>query len=78
MEGISFMVTVTFDTDAAQGLFEMVQANTLLPKPKPVILVVGNKEFVIVPLPEINVQAPLPMPGKLAAIIAVGLVIHNV
>ncbi len=69
---------VTFELEDAQGLFEIVQAKTFTPSPNPVMVVVGNKELVIVPLPEINVHAPVPTPGKLAAITAVGLFIQSV
>ena len=34
---------VTFETEGAQGAFEIVQAKTLFPNPSPVIDVVGNK-----------------------------------
>ena len=72
------MLIVTVEIDGAQGAFEIVQANTLFPKPKPVILVVGDNEFVIVPIPETKVQAPVPTTGALAVINVFGLVIHNV
>ena len=63
---------VTFDTEFAQGAFEMVHAKTLFPNPKPVIDVVGESEFVIVPVPEIKVHAPVPTGGVLAAMMALG------
>ena len=56
----------------------MVHWKTLLPKPKPVIEVVGERELVIVPLPETNVQTPVPKMALLAAIIVLGFVIHKV
>ena len=56
----------------------MVQAKTFTPSPIPVIVVLGNNEFVIAPLPETNVHTPEPMPGKLADITAVGLEIQSV
>ena len=43
---------------------EIVQAKTLFPKPNPVIVVVGNNEFVITPVPDTNVQPPVPTAGK--------------
>ena len=56
----------------------MVQAKTFTPKPNPVIEVVGERELVIVPLPETNVQTPVPTVAVFAAIIVFGLVIHKV
>ena len=56
---------------------EIVQAKTFTPNPKPVILVVGSKEFVIEPEPEISDQVPTPTVALLAAIIA-GLLTHIV
>ncbi len=64
--------------DGAQGAFEMVHANTLFPKPKPVILVFGSNEFVITPVPETKVHAPEPTTAVLADMKVFGLVIHKV
>ena len=69
---------VTFELDEAQGELEMVHAKTLVPKPNPVILVVGESEFVIVPLPEINVQTPVPTIAAFAFIVVVGEEIQRV
>ncbi len=65
-------------TEAKHGGFEMVQAKTFGPIPNPEIVVVGDNEFVIVPLPEINVQTPTPVVGVLAAMVGSGLVEHIV
>ncbi len=78
IDGTLLTVIVMLLTEATQGALETVQAKTLLPTAKPVIVVLGNTEFVITPLPETNVQAPDPTAGKLAAMLAVGLEIHNV
>ena len=67
-----------FETELAQGAFEIVQAKTLFPKPNPVMDVVGESEFVIVPIPETNVHAPVPTIAALAAIIAFGEEIQSV
>ena len=67
-----------FETEGAQGAFDIVQAKILFPKPKLVMLVFGNNEFVITPIPEINDQVPTPTPGKLATITVVGLEIQTV
>ena len=64
---------VTFETDGAQGAFEIVHAKTFVPKPNPFILVVGDNEFVIVPIPEINVHTPVPVVAVLPAISVFGL-----
>lgn len=56
----------------------MVHANTLVPTPNPVIVVFGESEFVIVPLPEISVHAPVPTVGVFPAITVFGLVIHSI
>jgi hypothetical protein len=69
---------VTFEVEGEQGLFEIVHPKILLPKPKFVILVVGESEFVIVPLPEINVQTPVPTIAVLAFITVVGEEIQSV
>ena len=66
-----------FETEFAQGAFEIVHAKTLFPNPNPVMDVVGESEFVIVPIPETKVQTPVPTVAVLAAIIAFGLLIHK-
>lgn len=50
----------------------MVQAKTFVPKPKPVIEVVGESELVMVPIPETNVHTPVPTLAVLAFIVVVG------
>ena len=70
--GISFTISATVAVDAKQGGFEMVQANTFVPKPKPVMFVLGRVGLLIVPLPEIKVHIPVPMAGVLEAILVVG------
>ena len=77
-EGTWLTITVTFEVEAKQGALEIVQAKTFTPKPIPVIAVVGDNEFVIVPLPEITDQVPTPTVAALAAITALGLEIHKV
>ena len=76
--GICFTVIVTFEIDAAHGAFEIVHAKTFVPKPNPVIVVVGESEFVIVPIPETNVQAPVPTVAVFAFIVVVGEEIQSV
>src|SRR5688572_26120221 len=71
--GTWLTVIETVELEEAQGLFEMVHAKTFTPKPKPVMVVFGNNEFVMAPLPEIKVHAQVPTAGLLAAISALGL-----
>ena len=52
---------VTSDIEGIQGLLEMVHLKTLVPTVKPVIVVVGDNEFVITPLPETNDHVPTPL-----------------
>ncbi len=47
----------------------IIHSKTFVPIPKPVILVVGDKEFVIVPEPETTDHVPTPEVGVLAAIV---------
>ena len=56
----------------------MVHAKTLFPKPNPVTEVVGKSEFVITPVPETNVQVPVPTAGKFPFIVVVGEEIQSV
>ncbi len=69
---------VTLATEGEQGLFEMVQAKTLFPKPNPVIDDVGDNELVITPVPETKVQAPVPTVAALAFMTVVGEEIQSV
>ena len=69
---------VTLEAEGVQGLLEMVHANTLLPKPKPVMEVVGESEFVMTPVPEISVHAPVPTVAVFAFIEVVGDEIQSV
>ena len=71
-------VIVTFEAEAAHGGLEMVHAKTFVPKPIPVIEVVGESEFVMVPLPEINDHDPIPTRAGLAFIVVVGEVIQSI
>jgi hypothetical protein len=53
-------------------LSEIIHWKTFAPKPRPVTLVVGESELVIVPLPEIKIHAPVPVTGVFAAIVVAG------
>ena len=70
--GTSFTSIETVEEEGAQGAFAIVHAKTFVPNPKPVIDVVGESEFVIVPLPETKVHTPAPAVAELADIIALG------
>ena len=69
---------VTFATEGRHGALDMVQAKTLFPKPNPVTLVTGESELVMTPVPDTNVQAPVPTKGKFAFIDVVGEEIQSV
>ncbi len=62
---------VILATEAAQGGFCILHLKTFGPTPKPVIVVIGDTEFVIVPAPEIKVQVPTPIAAAFAAMVAV-------
>ena len=76
--GTSFTTSVTFETEDKHGIFEIVQANTLFPKPKPVMIEFGEVGLVIVPLPETRVHIPVPIVVVLAVIVVVGEEIQSV
>ena len=61
-------VIVICETEFAQGALEMVQANTLVPTPKPFIAEDGEVGLTIVPIPETNVHDPVPTAGIFAVI----------
>ncbi len=76
--GISLTNNVTVETDAKQGELDIVHENTFAPMANPVIEVVGDNEFVIVPEPETKVQTPTPTVAVLAVITVVGEEIQSV
>lgn len=69
---------VIVEDDAKHGALEIVHWKTLVPKGNPVIEVVADNEFVIVPPPDTKVQTPVPTVAVLAVIIVVGLDIQIV
>ena len=66
------------EEEAKQGKLEIVHWKIFVPKGKPVIEVVGDNEFVIVPPPETKVQTPVPTVAVLAVIIVLGLLMQIV
>ena len=54
---------VTWSLEAGHVPFEMVHWKTFAPTDKPVTADVGEFKFVIVPVPEIRVHAPVPVVG---------------
>jgi hypothetical protein len=78
MVGISLTTIATVDEEGEQGELEMVHWKIFVPNPKPVIEVVGESELVIVPDPEIKVQAPVPILAAFAVMIVVGEEIQSV
>jgi hypothetical protein len=71
-------IIATVEEEAEHGASEIVHLKIFVPNPKPVMLVVGESEFVIVPLPETKVQAPVPTTGVLAFIRVAGEEIQSV
>ena len=70
--GILLTITATVEEEGEHGEFEMVHAKTFVPIAKPVIELVGESEFVIVPAPATKVQTPVPTVAVFAVIIVVG------
>ncbi len=60
------------EVEAAQGAFPIVHAKTFVPTASPVIDVVGDNEFVIIPVPETNDHVPMPTVAVFANIVVVG------
>lgn len=71
-------VIVRFETDGGQAALVIVHAKTLLPKPRPVMVVVGEVADVIAPVPETNVQLPVPTAGVFPFSVVEGLLIQMV
>lgn len=69
--GFTYMATV--DVEEAHGGLLIVHAKMFVPNPNPVMLVVGERELVIVPLPDSKDHVPTPTLAELAAIIVFGL-----
>jgi len=76
--GTSFTSIVIVEILGAQGEFEIVQAKTLVPIARPVIVEFGKVGEVIVPEPETSVHNPVPTVGVLAVIVVVGEEIQSV
>ncbi len=75
---MSLTIIATVAVVAKQGAFEIVHSKTFVPNPNPVIDVVGDNEFVIVPEPETNDHVPTPTVAVLAVITVVGEEIQSV
>lgn len=58
----------TVDEDGTHGLSYMVHAKILVPKPSPVIVVLGESELVIIPDPDTKLHCPIPELAILPAI----------
>ena len=65
---------LTLEIEAAQGGFAIVQRNVFIPTPNPVIVVVGESEFVIVPDPAMIDHEPVPETALFAAMVTVPVV----
>ena len=69
--GTASLLIITSSVDIAHTPFVIVQRNVFAPTPKPVMPEVGDVGVVIVPVPVINVQAPVPIAGIFPARVAV-------
>ena len=69
---MSSTTIATVDEEAEHGELEIVHAKIFVPIANPVIEVVGESEFVIIPEPEIKLQTPVPTLAVLAVILVVG------
>ena len=69
---------VTSSEDVGHVPFDVVHVNTFAPTPNPVTPDVGEEGVVIVPVPDVNVQVPVPTAGVLPAKVAVPGVSHTV
>ncbi len=69
---------VTFDADGVHVPLVMVHEKTFVPTAKPVIVVLGIREFVITPVPETKVHLPIPPPVAVFAAINALVPIHKV
>jgi hypothetical protein len=76
--GAGFTIIATVDAEDAHGELEMVHWKIFVPVPSPVTDVIGESEFVIVPLPEIKVHAPVPIIGAFAAMVVTGFEMQSV
>jgi len=76
--GTSFTKIAIVAEEAVHGAFEIVHWKILVPNPKPVTVVFGINEFVITPVPETKVHAPVPDTGKLPFIVVDGEEIQSV
>ena len=72
MVGTSFTKIAIVAVEFVQGKLEISHWKIFVPKPNPVIVVLGSVGLVIVPLPETNVHKPVPTVGVLAVIAVVG------
>ena len=78
MVGTSLTIIATVEIEGAQGEFEIVHEKIFIPTASPVIVVVGDKELVIKPVPETNDHVPTPTVAVLAFMIVVGEEIQSV
>lgn len=63
----------TVSVEARQIPFEMVQTNELIPRPKPVTVLLLFDGLVMIPLPLLKVQIPVPETGSIPAKITEGV-----
>lgn len=79
MLGAGLTVIVIVDNVKGQApLFVMLHCKIFEPSPNPVTAVFGDKLFVIVPVPEIKDQVPMPEIGVLPDKVVEGFKMHNI
>lgn len=69
---------VISEVEARHGLLVIDQVKILVPTVRPVIVEPGEEGLVIAPLPETNVQTPVPVTAVFAAMVAVPAVTQMV
>ena len=79
MLGAGSTVIVIVDNVKGQApLLVMLHCKILEPSPKPVTVVLGDKLFVIIPLPEVKDHVPTPEAGTFPDKVVDGFKIHNI
>lgn len=78
MVGTSSTTMAIVAVEATQGGFEIIHEKIFVPTASPVMDVVGDSEFVIMPVPETNDHVPIPTVAEFAFMVVVGVVMQSV